>query len=252
MRPKRIPKAPTPPPPEVDTIAISLIVPSLDLQIDTSLDPSQSAAAIRHLISTALRTSLAFIYTMNGEPVDDFTNLEPRTKFLIGTGYFGSPLFEDRRREVRMQVLVIQPGPATDSWAELSTAEKIEHIASLKKTEKGRNTTYLALTLDEAKKGLENLPSRKAARAAWEVNWGQPIDAILGLQGLVMPSGDPKTWDINLVGALGVLSEVLVGQGHGARDMILDLLVSRGRKIIEVKDARDLGEWLFDEAMKQK
>jgi hypothetical protein len=237
-KPKTLSKAKTKTSPisRVDLTPITLLVPSQDLTIPTSLDPTQPPASILQTISAALSTSIAFLYTTDHTPIVDFQRLEPNTTLLIGTCYFERPLSEEEK-----DVILIQPGAATELWTNLPTVEKIEYITSLREVPHYAGAIYLTLTFDEFKTRMVNARSVRASLETIEENWELPIDAALGLQGMMKPFGEVETWDPALVSALGVLSEALVGQGDVVASLLIEEMKERVGKV-GVVDARDVVE----------
>jgi hypothetical protein len=92
-------------------------------------------------------------------------------------------------------------------------------------------------------------PSLKFALQAMQENWNLSIDAILGLQGLVMPYGELEDWDEKLVPALGMLSAATVTQGCVVSGLIIGAVRNRGGKVVEVDDITGLCQELYRSAM---
>lgn len=65
-------------------------------------------------------------------------------------------------------------------------------------------------------------------------NWSVPISVVLGFQGMVMPYGEPETWEEGLLATLAVLSEAMAGQA----DVVATLIA---KKVKEMAAGRGKG-----------
>jgi hypothetical protein len=163
---------------------------------------------------------------------------------LIATTYFERPLASAQK-----DILLLQPGSGTKSWDKLMAPEKREYITSLRKTSGSPSIIYLTLPFEDVKSRMAGGKSIAANRATMEENWGLPIDAMLGFQGLVMPYGEMETWDGELVGALAVLSEAMVGQGDVVGGMIIAKMKEGKKKVVEARDVLEMGKELYRRAL---
>jgi hypothetical protein len=94
-----------------------------------------------------------------------------------------------------------------------------------------------------------NLSSSSSALASIAENWHLPIDAVLGFQGMVMPYGETKSWDKNLLPALAILSAATVAQGHTISKLIVEIVKERGGNFVEVEDVLEVGKKLYRRAI---
>jgi hypothetical protein len=230
-------------PPIAQIKTIKLYAPSLDTSIfNFILKPSQSHATILKSISKALdNPAQAWPYNFKREPIDDFKTVEAGQTLLIATCYFERPLAEEVR-----DVLIVQPGAAERAWMELGVEKKREYIGSLE-----GDGVYLTLLFVEVKGRFArtSVPSIEACLATTEANWGLPIDAILGFQGMIMPHGEMETWEEKLVAALAVLSEATVGQGMVVSGLLMDEVKRQRGRVVDTRDVLEVGKELYRRAM---
>jgi hypothetical protein len=120
---------------------------------------------------------------------------------------------------------------------------------------------YITLPLAVARSRMPSLhapPAISASLAVVARNWAESLDAVLGFQGLVRPEGDVQEWDARLVGALALLSEVLVGQGMVASELVIEQVRRRvrgskakesGGMIVWWEDVVEVGKELYGRVM---
>jgi hypothetical protein len=220
-------------PPKAKSIKITLYAPSIDVTIKNfPITSSQSHATILNYIRAAVHdVSQAWPYDLKHQPIEDFQALEDGQTLLIATCYFERPLSET---DNKMQI--VREGAAERAWMAIDVQQKKEYIASLPKEK-----MWITLSANEMQSRADHgtLPnlntSNETCIETMQENWGLPLKAILGYQGMVMPYGELDTWHQNILLILTVLSEASIGQGKLVSDMIVDELVSKGKAIVEAK-----------------
>jgi hypothetical protein len=224
---------------------VTLYAPSIDKTIKFLYDPSRPHSDILASIRTALGVDLAFAYNLKHRAVINFSKIKARTRttLLIATDYFELPLSSSVR-----DVFIVQDGAET-AWKELSLQQKRDHITALRTTSTTPKT-YLTLPFADALPRLESATTTplRSLLDIIEENWGVPIQALLGLQGLVKPFGEVESWDQGLIPAMAVLSEATVGQHQVASNLIMDAVFARKGKIVEARDVVKVGKELYRRA----
>jgi hypothetical protein len=224
---------------------VTLYAPSIDKTIKFPYDPSRPHSDILASIRTALGVDLAFAYSLKHRAVIDFSKIKARTRttLLIATDYFELPLSSSVRG-----VFIVQDG-AEAAWKELSIHQKRDHITALRITSTTPKT-YLTLPFADALARLEGATTTplRTLLDIIEENWGVPIQALLGLQGLVTPFGEVESWDQGLITAMAVLSEATVGQHQVASNLIMDAVLAGKGQIVEARDAVQVGKELYRRA----
>jgi hypothetical protein len=224
---------------------VTLYAPSIDKTIKFLYDPSRPHSDILASIRTALGVDLAFAYNLKHRAVINFSKIKARkrTTLLIATDYFELPLSSSVR-----DVLLVQDG-AEAAWKELSIHQKRDHITALRITSTTPKT-YLTLPFADALARLEGATTTplRTLLDIIEENWVVPIQALLGLQGLVKPFGEVESWDQGLIPAMAVLSDATVGQHQVASNLIMDAVFARKGQIVEARDVVQVGKELYKRA----
>jgi hypothetical protein len=232
-------------PPVMYSRTVTLYAPSIDKTIKFLYDPSRPHSDILASIRTALGVNLAFAYNLKHRAVIDFSKIKARTctALLIATDYFELPLSSSVR-----DVLIVQDG-AEAAWKELSLQQKRDHITALRTTSTTPKT-YLTLPFADALPWLESATTTplRSLLDIIEENWGVPIQALLGLQGLVKPFGEVESWDKGLIPAMAVLSEATVGQHQVSSNLIMNAVFARKGQIVEARDVVQVGKELYRRA----
>jgi hypothetical protein len=225
---------------------ITLYAPSIDKTIESfPFNPFEPDDYILRNICVVLGVDQAWPYNLKHHAVIDFSKIKTGTTLLIATDYFERPLAEFTK-----DVLIVQDAAET-AWMALSSEQKRDYIDGLHEAS-ATAKIYLTLPFAEARERLDSATitttTLASAIATIENNWALPIDAILGLQGLVMPYGEMESWDEKLLPALAVMSETTVGQGSVASGLMIDAVKARHGKIVEVNDVVDVGKELYRKA----
>jgi hypothetical protein len=232
-------------PPVMYSRTVTLYAPSIDKTIKFQYDPSKPHSDILASVRTALGIDLAFTNNLKHRAIIDFSKIKARTRttLLIATDYFELPLSFSAK-----DVFIVQDA-AEAAWKELSSQQKRDHITALRTTSTTPKT-YLTLPFADALTRLESATTTplRTLLDIIEENWGVPIQALLGLQGLVKPFGEVESWDQELIPAMAVLSEVTVGQHQVASNLIMDAVFARKGKIVEARDVVQVGKELYRKA----
>jgi hypothetical protein len=232
-------------PPVIYSRTVTLYAPSIDKTIKFQYDPSKPHSDILASVRTALGVDLVFAYNLKHRAVIDFSKVKARTRttLLIATDYFELPLSSSVR-----DVFIVQEG-AEAAWKELSIHQQRDHITALRITSMTPKT-YLTLPFADVLARLEGATTTplRTLLDIIEENWSVPIQALLGLQGLVKPFGEVESWDQGLISAMAVLSDATVGQHQVASNFIMDAVFARKGKIVEARDVVQVGKELYRRA----
>jgi hypothetical protein len=232
--------------PAIHPRTVTLYAPSIDKTIDFTYNPKNTHNDILKNIRIVLGVDLAFAYNTRHRAVIDFTKIKDGATLIIATDYFELPLPPSKE-----DVLIIRDG-AESAWKVLSPEQKRNHVTALRETP-STPKPYLTLSIADVQARLESInttpPPLWSSLDTIQENWGLPLEAIVGLQGLTMPHGGVENWDAKLMPALAVLSEATVGQGTMVSNLIMDTVFARKGKILEATDVFDVGAELYKRAL---
>ncbi|KAF2036813.1 hypothetical protein EK21DRAFT_83741 [Setomelanomma holmii] len=241
-------------PPKPAAISITLYAPSLDITTNISIDLPKPDSTILGQIRTALgNIDQAYPYDLKHHPITAFTAIHHKQIVLVGTCYCETPLDAKLR-----DTLIVQPGAAEEAWMGLTANQRREYVQSLtSKEKKTESKTYITLPLFHARTYITSLntpPSPTSSLAIIAANWTESLDAILGFTGMVRPEREPEDWDPELLAALALLSEALIGQGMAASGLIIDAVKRRAAKaggavIVVKEDIVNVGKGLYARVM---
>jgi hypothetical protein len=232
--------------PVIHPKTVTLYVPSTDKTIEFTYSPKDTYSDILKSIRIVLGVDLAFAYNTKHRAVVDFSRIKDGSTLIIATDYFELPL-----SPAKEDVLIIRDG-AEPAWKELSPEQKRNHVTALREIS-SPTKTYLTLSIADVQARLESVTTTStplwSSLETIQENWGLPLEAILGLQGLTMPYDEVENWDAKLMPALAVLSEATVGQGTMVSNLIIDTVSARKGKIVEATDVFDVGAELYKKAI---
>jgi hypothetical protein len=232
--------------PVIHPKTVTLYAPTIDKTIEFTYNPKNTHSDILASIRITLGVDLAFAYNTRHCAVVDFSRIKNGTTLIIATDYFELPLPPSKK-----DILIIRDG-AEPAWKELSLEQKRNYITALLETSSPPKT-YLTLSIADVQARLESVTTTStplwSSLETIKENWGLPLEAILGLQGLTMPYGEVENWDAKLMPALAVLSEATVGQGTMVSNLIMDTMFARKGKVLEATDVFDVGAELYKKAM---